>query len=34
MKSSGQMSSQSPVVWLYREVNYEVVGMSVEADPV
>jgi hypothetical protein len=23
----GQMSSQSPVVWWYREVNCEVVGM-------
>jgi hypothetical protein len=27
----GQMSSQSPVVWRYREVNCEVVGMCVEA---
>jgi hypothetical protein len=27
----GQMSSQSPVVWWYREVNCEVVGMCVEA---
>jgi hypothetical protein len=34
MKSGGQMSSQSPVVWWYREVNYEVVGMCVEAVPV
>jgi hypothetical protein len=25
------MSSQSPVVWWYREVNCEVVGMCVEA---
>jgi hypothetical protein len=25
----GQMSSQSPVVWWYREVNCEVVGMCV-----
>jgi hypothetical protein len=31
MKSGGQMSSQSPVVWWYREVNCEVVGMCVEA---
>jgi hypothetical protein len=30
----GQMSSQLPVVWWYREVNCEVVGMSVEAVPV
>jgi hypothetical protein len=30
----GQMSSQSPVVWCYREANYEVVGMCVEAVPV
>jgi hypothetical protein len=30
MKSGGQMSSQSPVVWWYREV----VRMSVEAGPV
>jgi hypothetical protein len=29
----GQMSSQSLVVWWYREVNCEVVGMSVEAAP-
>jgi hypothetical protein len=28
------MSSQSPVVWWYREVNCEVVGMYVEAGPV
>jgi hypothetical protein len=28
------MSSQSPVVWWYREVNCEVVGMCVEAVPV
>jgi hypothetical protein len=31
MKSGGQMS---PVVWWYREVNCEVVGMCVEAGPV
>jgi hypothetical protein len=31
MKSGGQMSSQSPVVWWSREVNCEVVGMCVEA---
>jgi hypothetical protein len=31
MKSGGQMSSQSPVVWWCREVNCEVVGMCVEA---
>jgi hypothetical protein len=31
---NGQMSSQSPVVWRYREVNCEVVGMCVEAVPV
>jgi hypothetical protein len=30
----GQMSSQSPVVWWYSEVNCEVVGISVEAVPV
>jgi hypothetical protein len=34
MKSGGQfderMSSQSPVVWRYREVSYEVVGMCVD----
>jgi hypothetical protein len=30
----GQMSSQSPLVWWYREVNCEVVGMCVEAVPV
>jgi hypothetical protein len=30
MKSGGQMSSQSPVVWWYLEV----VGMCVEAGPV
>jgi hypothetical protein len=30
----GQMSSHSPVVWWYREVNCEVVGMCVEAVPV
>jgi hypothetical protein len=29
MKSGGQMSSQLPVVWWYREVNCEVVGMCV-----
>jgi hypothetical protein len=34
MKSGGEMSSQSPVVWWYREVNYEVAGMCVEAVPV
>jgi hypothetical protein len=34
MKSGGQMSSQSAVVWWYREVNCEVVGMCVEAVPV
>jgi hypothetical protein len=33
MKSGWQMSSQSPVVWWYREVKCEVVGMSVEAVP-
>jgi hypothetical protein len=33
MKSGWQMSSQSPVVWWYREVNCEVVGMRVEAGP-
>jgi hypothetical protein len=33
MKSGRQMSSQSPVVWWYREANCEVVGMSVEAVP-
>jgi hypothetical protein len=26
------MSSKSPVVWWYRDVNCEVVGISVEAD--
>jgi hypothetical protein len=31
MKSGGQMSSQSPVVWWCREVNCEVVGMCVKA---
>jgi hypothetical protein len=30
----GQMSFQSPVVWWYREVNCEVVGMCVETVPV
>jgi hypothetical protein len=30
----GQMTSQSPVVWWYRVVNCEVVGMCVEAGPV
>jgi hypothetical protein len=30
----GQMSSQSTVVWWYREVNCEVAGMCVEAGPV
>jgi hypothetical protein len=30
----GQMSPQSLVVWWYREVNCEVVGMCVEAVPV
>jgi hypothetical protein len=34
MKSGGQMSSQSSVVWWYREVNCEVVGMCVEEVPV
>jgi hypothetical protein len=34
IKSGGQMSSQSHVVWWYREVNCEVVGMCVEAAPV
>jgi hypothetical protein len=34
MKSSGQKSSQLPVVWWYREVNYEVAGMCVEAGSV
>jgi hypothetical protein len=34
MKSGGQMSSHSLVVWWYREVNCEVVGMCVEAVPV
>jgi hypothetical protein len=34
MKSGGQVSSQSSVVWWYREVNCEVVGMSVEEDSV
>jgi hypothetical protein len=29
MKSGGQMSSQSPAVWWYREVNCEVVEMCV-----
>jgi hypothetical protein len=31
MKSGGQMSSQSPVVWWYREMNCEVVGMFLRA---
>jgi hypothetical protein len=30
-KFDGQMSSQSPEVWWYHEVNCEVVGMCVEA---
>jgi hypothetical protein len=30
----GQISSQSPVVWWYREVNCEVVEICVEAIPV
>jgi hypothetical protein len=30
----GQMSSQSPVVWWYREMYREVVGMCVDAVPV
>jgi hypothetical protein len=30
----GQMLSQSPVVWWYREVNCDVVGMFVEVVPV
>jgi hypothetical protein len=34
IKSGGQMSSQTPVVWWYREVNCEVVGMCVKAVPV
>jgi hypothetical protein len=34
MKSGEQMSSQLPVVWWYREVNCEVVGMCVDAVPV
>jgi hypothetical protein len=34
MKSGEQMSSQSSVVWWYREVKCEVVGMCVEAVPV
>jgi hypothetical protein len=37
MKSGGQIDGQmsrSPVVWWYREVNCEVVGMCVEAIPV
>jgi hypothetical protein len=37
MKSGGQIDgqmSQSPVIWWYREVNCEVVGMCVEAGPV
>jgi hypothetical protein len=37
MKSGRQIDwqmSQSPVVWWYREVNCEVVGMCVEAGPV
>jgi hypothetical protein len=29
----GQMSSQSPVVWWYREVNCEIVGICVAAVP-
>jgi hypothetical protein len=37
MKSSGQidgqMSSKSLVVWWYREVNCEVIGMCVEMIP-
>jgi hypothetical protein len=33
VKSGGQMSCRSPVVWWYREVNCEVVGMCVEAVP-
>jgi hypothetical protein len=33
-KIDGQMSSQSPVVWWYSEMNCEVVGMCVEAVPV
>jgi hypothetical protein len=31
MKCGGQIDGQSPVVWWYREVNCEVVGMCVEA---
>jgi hypothetical protein len=37
MKSGGQIDgqmSQLPVVWWYREVNCEVVGMCVEEVPV
>jgi hypothetical protein len=34
MKSNGQMSSQSPVVWWHREVTCEVVEMCVDAVPV
>jgi hypothetical protein len=30
MKSGGQMSSHSPMVWWYREVNCEVVGVIYE----
>jgi hypothetical protein len=30
-KIDGQMSYQPPVVWWHREVNFEVVGMCVEA---
>jgi hypothetical protein len=31
---NGQLPSQSPVVWWYREVNCEVGGMCVEGVPV
>jgi hypothetical protein len=37
MESGGQIDgqiAQSPVVWWYREVNCEVIGMCVEAGPV
>jgi hypothetical protein len=37
MKSGGRIDgqmSQQPVVWWYREVNFEVIGMCVEVVPV
>jgi hypothetical protein len=37
MKSAGQIDGQmyqSLVVWWYRDVNYEVIGMCIEAVPV